>query len=61
MSLEVWGDPPEPPEMVTCPDCDGSGELQEVIDGLLQVMECPTCHGEGEIEQPDMRFDDDAI
>ncbi|TXH18689.1 MAG: hypothetical protein E6R03_01720 [Hyphomicrobiaceae bacterium] len=61
MSWEAWGDPPEPPQMETCPDCEGSGFDPEEDDEYFEKFACPTCKGEGEIEVPDTRFDDDVI
>lgn len=54
MSLDAWGDEGwigNP--LVECRICDGSGEVQEVIDSLLVCHECPHCQGLGERESED--------
>lgn len=60
MSYEAWGDPPEPPPMETCPDCDGTG-IDPEADDNDEEMPCTYCDGEGEVEIPDTRFEDDVI
>ena len=35
------------PEHVTCPDCGGSGDAFEVIDGLEYLLDCEGCGGAG--------------
>ncbi len=32
-----------------CGVCKGSGELQDMVDGLLVLTECRRCHGGGEV------------
>jgi DnaJ-class molecular chaperone len=44
-------------EGIDCATCEGSGERQEVIDGLLRVYPCSRCNGTGEI--PRDPFDGD--
>lgn len=58
MSYETWGDPPEPPPMGPCPDCDGAGEIEPED---FPPHKCERCDGEGEVEIPDTRFEDDVI
>lgn len=61
MSWEAWGDPPEPPEMETCPICNGAGWIKHRDGDGTNDDICDYCNGEGEIERPDVRFDDDII
>jgi molecular chaperone DnaJ len=35
-------------KIITCPQCNGSGEVQQIIFGMFSsVGVCPTCHGDG--------------
>lgn len=51
MSLEAWRDenPAINDPVRDCLDCDGSGEVQWIDDGLLRVRECTRCGGTGSI------------
>lgn len=42
--------PPEPPKLVDCPDCDGTGE--KVTAGVGSPLgQCPTCKGSGKVPE----------
>lgn len=41
-----------PPELITCPGCEGWGHIRE---GKTGTIPCAVCKGEGEVE---MRVDD---
>ena len=60
MSWEVWGDPPDPPEMQECPSCEGTG-IDPDPNEFGEPRPCLTCNGEGEIEREYTRLDDDVI
>lgn len=40
------------PKYVTCPNCDGSGQVRDSEDPLFLVT-CETCNGDGEIVEED--------
>lgn len=61
MSWEAWGDPPDPPEMDTCPMCKGTGRLNHHDGDGTNDDTCDYCNGEGEIERPEVYFDDDVL
>jgi DnaJ-class molecular chaperone len=42
-----------------CPDCQGSGELQSIVDDLLRVRECSRCQGTGSVMKEYEPLDDD--
>lgn len=59
MSAEVWGDPPDPPERVECPNCGGTGKVTFVQDNPSEMdfghgitIECGECSGNGWYEVP---------
>ncbi len=38
-----------PEESKDCPDCDGSGEIQDIVNDLLILSKCKRCDGEGTV------------
>ncbi len=57
MSWEAWGDPPDPPPMKVCLNCDGMGtEYANYSEATPKLMQCGRCHGDGKVEDAD---DDD--
>ena len=59
MPLDEWLEPPDPPEMKECPDCEGTGNM----DGSLHGCDCLRCEGTGEVVDDSAHdyFDDDMI
>lgn len=61
---EAWYDqseilyPEYTPEQMTCPTCEGSGEVFGEDEADSDVDECPDCCGTGEIDDPDDRGSD---
>lgn len=61
MSWEAWDDPPEPPETVPCPMCNGHGWINHHDGDGTNDDTCDYCDGEGEIEHQEVYFDDDVF
>ena len=63
MSWEAWGDPPDPPQLIPCPSCKGTGVDDDDgaggSDGIKRV--CGLCNGEGEIVIEYEPLDDDVL
>ena len=42
-------------EFPTCPECDGSGAVEEAIDHIWTAdIDCPTCNGMGVVDHPEV-------
>lgn len=64
MSLEAWGDENQMDRgpWRDCPDCDSSGELQQLDSNeLLVLTECKRCFGAGQIYYEYEHLPDDVI